>query len=217
MKMTRLMTVSQGSFFCLGLITASSSFAQIPIYPFPTNLTIPVVTIKATDPLATWSGNPAVFTVFRRNNPAPALNVFYRISGSATDGQDYQLIPNWVTIPSGVLSADIVINPTNHGQSAIKTVTLTLTNSPLMGPLTPVNYVIGKPSSDTVFITSGSVTNIQPLVSLVFPADGAVFYTPVNIPIVACARDVDGSVTSVEFFTDDVSLEIGRASCRERV
>ena len=202
------MRVSQGSIFCLGLITASSSFAQIPIYPTPTNITIPVVTIKATDPLATWSGNPGVFTVLRKNNPAPTLNVYYQISGTASNGRDYQLIPNWVTIPSGVLSADIVINPTNHGQSAIKTVTLTLTNSPLMGPLTPINYVIGKPSSDTVFITSGSVTNFPPLVSLVFPADGAVFYTSENIPMVACARDLDGSVASVEFFADGVSLGV---------
>ena len=38
--------------------------------------------------------------------------------------------------------------------------------------------------------------------------DGAVFYTPVNIPIVACAQDVDGFVTSVEFFADNVSLGV---------
>jgi len=208
MKKMRLMRIWQGSLFCVGLMAASTSFAQIISNPPPVTITIPVVTIKATDPLATWSGNPGVFTVLRRNNPAPALNVYYRISGTASNGQDYQLIPNWVTIPSGVLSADIVINPTNHGQSAIETVTLTLTNSPLMGPLTPINYVIGNPSSATVFITSGAVTNIPPEVSLVYPADGAVFYSPVNIPLVACARDLDGSVASVEFFADNVSLGV---------
>jgi hypothetical protein len=35
-----------------------------------------------------------------------------------------------------------------------------------------------------------------------------VFYTPVDIPLVAYARDVDGSVSSVEFFADSMSLGI---------
>lgn len=108
-------------------------------------------------------------------------------------------------------SSDIVINPINLGQSETETVVLTLANSPLTEPVggsVPVNYVIGSPSKATVFITTGPVTNIPPMVSIVYPTDGAVFYTPVNIPILACAQDVDGFVTSVEFFADDVSLGV---------
>ena len=202
------MGVIPGVFFCLCLTVARSSFAQGSVNPPPANITIPVVTIKATDPWATWSGNPGVFTVFRTNNPAPTLNVYYQISGSAPNGWDYQLIPSLVQIPGGVLSADIVISPTNRGQSGIETVVLTLTNSPMMGPATPVNYIIGDPSSATVYITSGTVTNIPPVVSIAYPMEGAVFYTPVKIPIVACARDLDGFIRSVEFFADDVSLGV---------
>ena len=77
-----------------------------------------------------------------------------------------------------------------------------------MGPDMPINYIIGNPSSATVDITSGTVTNIPPVVDIVYPPEGAVFYTPVSIPIVACARDVDGLVKSVEFFADDVSLGV---------
>jgi hypothetical protein len=208
MNMMRLMRALQGSLICLTLGTASGSFAQGPVFPTPTNITIPVVTIQATDPLATWSGNPGMFTVFRRGNLAPSLNIYYQISGSAINGRDYQLIPNWVQIPSGVVSSDIVINPTNQGQTAIGTVTLTLTNSPLMMPGIPINYVIGNPSSDTVYITPGPVTNIPSVADIVYPLDGAVFYAPVSIPIVAGARDVDGWVTSVEFFADNVSLGV---------
>jgi hypothetical protein len=194
--------------FCLTLIGAGNIFAQDSGSPTPTDFTIPVVTIKATDPLASWSGNPGMFTVLRRGNLAPSLNIYYQISGSATNGQDYQVLPNWMQIPGGVLSADIVISPTNHGQTAIGTVTLTLTNSPLMMPGIPINYVIGNPSSDTVYITPGDVTNIPPMVNIAYPMNGAVFYTPVSFPIVAAVRDVDGFVKNVEFFADKVSLGV---------
>ena len=192
-------------FLTLGL--AFSSLAQVTVSP-PITTSIPVVTIWATDPIATWSGTPGVFTVLRTGNPAPALNVYYEISGTASNGVDYQTISNWVQIPSGVLSGDIVIQPIDRGQSGAETVILTLTNSPGMTPAIPINYIIGDPSNATVDIVSGPLTNIPPEVSIVFPTSGATFYTPINLPIVACARDLDGSVVSVEFFENGVSLGI---------
>ena len=59
--------------FYLALALASAGFAQ----------TVPVVTIQATDVHGTWTGDPAVFTVFRSGNPAPVLNVYCCISGTA--------------------------------------------------------------------------------------------------------------------------------------
>ena len=208
MKMTRMMGVIPRVLFCLCLTVGRSSFAQGSGSSNPTNTTIPVVTITATDPLATWSGDPGVFTLYRAGNPEPTLNVYYQIAGTARNGVDYQMISSFTQIPGGVLSADIVINPTNHGVSATETVILTLTNSPLMGPAMPVNYTIGNPSSATVYITSGKTTNLPPVVTIAYPPEGSVFYTPVNIPIVAAAKDLDGFVASVEFFADSVSLGV---------
>jgi hypothetical protein len=211
MKKTRLIGTVQGALVCLVFVATCSSFAQITTYPTPADFSIPVVTIQATDPQATWSGNPGVFTVFRSGNPAPSLFVWYDIGGTAVNGVDYKAISHWVIIPSGVLCSDVIIFPTNMMANPVnkdKTVILTLTNSPLMGPVggaMPINYSIGSPSSATVDITSGPVSNVPPLVDIVFPTDGAVFWTPVNIPMVACARDLDGSVQSVEFFADGVS------------
>jgi hypothetical protein len=74
MKKTGLIGTTQGALVFLGLILARSLVAQVT-YPTPTNISIPVVTLKATDPQATWSGNPGVFTVFRSGNPAPPLFV----------------------------------------------------------------------------------------------------------------------------------------------
>src|SRR5450756_1299354 len=107
--------------------------------PAQTSITnpIPIVTIQATDKMATWAGDTGTFTVFRTGNPAPSLNVYYCISGTASNGVDYQTIGNWVQIPSGVMSNSIVINSINLGQTNVKTVTLDLCPSPLM---IPVNY-----------------------------------------------------------------------------
>ncbi len=208
MKTMRLMGVVTGSLACFLAIAANSSLGQTSTSPTATDTTVPVVTIRATDPQATWGGDPGVLTVIRDGNPVPSLHVYYEISGTAVNGSDYQRIGNWVDIPSGVRFGEIIIKPiTTSTISVTKTVNLTLTNSPLMGPM-PVNYIIGSPSRDTVYIAPGPHTNVPPRVVIAHPAEGAVFYTPVNIPLVACAHDLDGFVKAVEFFADNVSLGI---------
>src|SRR5258708_20736253 len=51
-------------------------------------------------------------------------------------------------------------------------------------------------------------TNLPPIVNLTNPTNGAVFYTPVDIPLVAIASDVDGSGASVELFAGSNSLGV---------
>jgi hypothetical protein len=204
MKKIHPVSLAKGLFsaFCLSLALASAGFAQTA-----TGSSVPVVTIRATDDHGTWNGDPAVFTVFRSGNPAPALNVYCCISGSASNGVDYQTIGSFVSLPAGVMSNTIVIKPVNLGQTGIKTVTVDLCPSPLM---IPVNYSIGSPSSATVYITPPGVSNLPPAVSIVNPTNGAVFYTPVNISLLARAADPDGSVTNVEFFAGTTDLGRGQ-------
>ena len=127
---------------CLLLALLPSGFAQ--------NTLIPVVTVQATQPIATVA-NPGVFTVFRKGDTNATLNVWYDLGGTASNGVDYATIPpHLVTIPAGAISNTIVISPLANPPpaNAAKTVVLTLTNSPLM---TPVNYEIGSPSSAVVY------------------------------------------------------------------
>ena len=204
MKKIHPVSLAKGLFsaFCLSLALASAGFAQTA-----TGSSVPVVTIRATDDHGTWNGDPAVFTVFRSGNPAPALNVYCCISGSASNGVDYQTIGSFVSLPAGVMSNTIVIKPINLGQTGIKTVTVDLCPSPLM---IPVNYSIGSPSSATVYITPPGVSNLPPAVSIINPTNGAVFYTPVNISLLARAADPDGTVTNVEFFAGTTDLGRGQ-------
>jgi len=201
MKMMHWLWPVRNGFLASSLLLASTfgGFAQ-------TAATIPVVTIQATVPTATWAGGAGVFSVLRSGNSAPALNVYYSISGTASNGVDYQTISQWVQLPAGVVSNAIVIQPIYHGQTAAETVTLGLCSSPLMSPMaSPVNYIIGSPSNATVTITP---TNSAPTVAIIAPANGATFYTPTNIGLVAVAGEFGGTVTNVEFYAG--ASDLGR-------
>ena len=194
-----------GQFLILSLATlvcGAKAFAQAA----GSNL-IPVVTVQATQPIATVT-NSGVFTVFRAGNTNAALNVWYDVGGTASNGLDYAPIPpNLVEIAAGATSNTIIITPIqNVALSVVKTVVLTLTNSPL---LTPVNYEIGSPNQAVVYIEENGATNLPPSVTIISPQDAAVFYTPTNILILAKASDPDGSVTNVEFFAGTEDLGPG--------
>lgn len=136
------------------------------------------------------------------------MNVYCAIGGTASDGVDYQQIGSFVQLASGVMSNTVVITPINNGQSNAETVTLTLGPSPLMNPVMPVNYIIGYPNSATVAILPPGETNVPPFVAITSPANGSVFYTPANIQLIAVAGDLDGYVTSVQFFNGTNSIGI---------
>ena len=195
-------------------------FSSFPVFIFAfgtktfaqTVGTVPVVTIQATDPIAiTYQpsnsdpspfeplGKLGVFTVFRQGNTNLTLNVYYQISGTASNGVDYATIPNWVTIPAGATSNSIPILPLANrpSPSITKTVVLQLAPSPT---LNPVNFEIGVPSNAVVYIESTNAPPVTP-VRIESPTEGTVFYMPTNIPISAWVSESGlGVVTNVECF-----------------
>ena len=195
------------NFLCILPLAAllCSAVAQTGLPPGLPPSAIPTVTIQATDARASWSGDPGTFTVFRAGDPTMDLNIYYRVFGSATNGVDYQILNNWVQIASGAYSNTVVVNPIDLGQTNVRSVALVLSPSPLM---IPINYNIGFPSNATIYIAPKLATNAPPAVSLTAPTDGAFFYTPVDIPLVAVASDPDGTVATVEFFAGTNSLGV---------
>jgi hypothetical protein len=180
---------------------ASDGYAQTA-----SSNTIPVVTVLATSPRATWAGDPGVFTLYRQGNSTPALNVYCCISGTASNGVDYESIGSFVPLASGVMSNTVVIHPIWRGQTNIETVVLDLCPSPLM---TPVNYSVGSPSHAVVYIAPAGVTDLPPVVTIVSPTNGAIFQSPASISLIARATDPDGTVTNVEFFAGTTDLGPG--------
>ena len=184
-------------FLPLFVATATAAFAQ--------NTILPVVTVKATDPYAIWSGDTGTFTFLRDGPTNQMLNVFYQVHGTATNGVDYVTIGDWVMIPAGIRTNTVIVSPLNHGQTNIETVVVKLSAS-LLG--IAQNYQIGYPDSATVYITPDGVTNIPPNVTIFTPTNGQVFGSPGNISLAAFGGDVDGYVTSVEFFAGNQSLGV---------
>ena len=181
----------------LTLVLAGTSLAQ-------TNVLVPAVTLRVTDPNATWAGDPGVFTLLRDGPTNDTLNIFYRIGGTASNGMDYRPNPALASIPAGVRVANILIKPQDLGQTVVKSVELALAYPAGTGP---INYVIRYPSNGVLFIRPVTVSNLPPAVQILSPTNQSVFPPGANVPICAEARD-DGYVSTVEFFAGTISLGI---------
>jgi hypothetical protein len=178
----------------------------------------PVVNIRATDPIAS-EPNPATdyldtatFTLYRRGPTHSALQVFYRIGGTASNGVDYSELAHSVEIPAGERRAHVVVKPVDdllvEGR---ETVMLSLVEPACIEifPPPPDCYEVGRAHTASAIIRDNdSPPNQPPLVRLVKPEDGDVFIAPTDIRLAALARDLDGFVTSVEFFEGTNSLGI---------
>ncbi len=119
---------------------------------------LPVVTITVSDGTATEgnSSDTAMFTVSRTGGTSAPLAVNYTISGTATNGVDYQSLNvnnssnGSVTIPAGASSAAITIIPLNDNVAeGNETVVLTLSPN--------AAYTVGAPASGTVTIVDDDV------------------------------------------------------------
>ncbi len=105
----------------------------------------PVVRIVAKDTQAfednTFSRTASLY-VARVGNLTDSLTVFYSISGTATNGVDYAALPGFVTIPAGIVGANIIIDPIADGvPEPPETVGITLQPPPL--GVDPPPYVVG--------------------------------------------------------------------------
>ena len=92
-----------------------------------TNGTWPVVSVQ-TIGNATESGSQSgAFTIQRTGDTSQALVVNYRLSGTVTNGVDYQRLSGTVTLSAGQSSATIGVMPVgNPAEGADKSVTVTL-------------------------------------------------------------------------------------------
>lgn len=106
------------------------------------------VTIQATDSNAAETGlDPGRFTVFRPATTTNApLTVSYSVAGTTSNGLDYQVLSNYVTIAADSTNADVNITPIDDAViENMETVLLKL----LPGP-----YIVGGLSNATVSITN---------------------------------------------------------------
>ena len=185
----------------------------------------PVVSIVATDAEAAETGglasgnsvtgamNTATFSVSRTGPTERPLVVYYSLSGTASNGVDYRMLPGRLVIPSNASSANLVIEPIDDRLvEGTETVGVTLEPSICVAANpAPLNgYLVGESNRAKATIRDNDVapTNQPPKVALVRPENGDVFVAPADIALSAEARDTDGAVRSVEFFANGASLGV---------
>lgn len=112
-----------------------------------------------------------------------------------------------------IAQVEFFVNGTSRG---------TVTAAPYSLPLTNVaagSYTVIAVATDNQGATTTSASrtvtvtdNAAPTVSITSPADGAIFTAPLTTTISATAADADGSIASVAFFANGVSLGLVTAA-----
>ncbi|MFD0893583.1 DUF1349 domain-containing protein [Luteolibacter ambystomatis] len=154
------------------------------------NTAITTVALATPDANAAEVGlDPGSFTVTRSGgSTAAALNVLYTLSGTATNGTDYQALSGTVTIPAGQTSATITVTPIDDflQETGGETVILTVTADP--------SYGINGAGTGTVTIADNDVT---PVVAITSPTVGSTSIpTGVGLLLEATATD-DGQPSAL--------------------
>jgi Calx-beta domain/Domain of unknown function (DUF4114) len=131
----------------------------------PTEIVLPeTITVVASDANAFEdSGNTATFTLTRANdNPNKSITVNFRISGSATNGIDYNTLGSSVTFAPGETTKTVTIVPKVDGIiEETESVVLTLVNG------TGYNLDLrGKQARVTIADDINSAPDTQPIVSI---------------------------------------------------
>ena len=139
---TVIATLTTGTSYTVG--TPSSATVTIaddePVTPVE-----PVVTIAATDAAAAEPADPGVFSITRTGSTTASLDVFYTVTGTATNGTDYTVLAGSITIPAGQSSAAVVVGPIDDTDvEGPETVILTLVDA--------AGYSVGTSNTATVTI-----------------------------------------------------------------
>jgi len=128
-------------------LNANAAYAVAAPGSATVNITYQTVTIVATDPNAVEIGpDTGTFTVSRTGSGGMAATVFFTISGTATNGVDYNSIANQLMLNPGQLSGTVTVTPISDGTTeGNETVILTVNPDP--------RYLVGTPGTATVTIT----------------------------------------------------------------
>jgi hypothetical protein len=149
--------------------------------------------------------NPLVFVVSRLGPVDFDLPVFYRLSGTAENGSDYERLSGSITIPKGSTSARLSVLPLDDDRAeSTETVVVALEYPicPAVFPPPRECYLVGQPAvaQGTILDNGLAPENRPPKADIVSPARGSEFEAPASFDIVVQTADADGYVPWVEFF-----------------
>ncbi len=126
------------------ILGGSNIFAAVNLGSQAFQVSSPAVSISATVTDAFKFGAlPGAFAISRVGATNIDLTVQYVIGGTASNGVDFSLISNSITIPAGTTSAAIAIAPlTDNAVDGDETVVLTLSSTSIYNLDTPVSATV---------------------------------------------------------------------------
>lgn len=200
-------------------IRGTPAAATVSIADNPT----PIITVVATDAEAYEAGlDPGTFTFTRVGSTTFPLTVVITITGTATNGFDYNSISTFVTFPALQSEVAVTVTPRVDGSGEPpETVTVTLTDN--------ANYDPGAASQATVTITETpgpatvTVTAGDPNASEVGPDSGTITFARTGSTASALAVNftTTGGATVVSDYADvgwtSVSIPAGQTSATKTV
>jgi hypothetical protein len=172
----------------------------------------PVVSIVATQRIAEEDSAPTLrpfiyrgeFTISRTGPVVDSLPVYLHVSGTAAPGVDYKVLPFVGTIPAGAVSTTVQVEAIPDGMAEpIETVIAEVSNCP-PDNIRPPCFDFGIDPTrrrDTVFIRDDGITLAT--LDITAPPKGAHFAVGQEISMDALAIDIEGAITSVDFFAGD--------------
>ncbi len=144
---------------------------------------------------------PGVLRVSRRGVLAEELTVWLKFEGSATPGQDYEVLPAQVTIPSHRESLDLLVTALDDeiGEGP-ETVVALLQPDPGMGPRERYTIEPGAAAAKVQIFDGHSAPRTS--VRITAPLPGMRFRQGEPIAIEAVAIDSAGFIEALDFFAD---------------
>lgn len=135
--------------------TAKTGTVTITDNDKPT-LTLTANDSNATETLTGQIANSGQFTLTRNGNLSNTLTAYYTVTGTATNGTDYQNLTGSVTFTAGSSTAIINLNVLDDALvEGNETVTLTLANN--------ANYILGTTQTGTITIADNDTSAIPNL------------------------------------------------------
>ncbi|MGI8967321.1 MAG: Calx-beta domain-containing protein, partial [Limisphaerales bacterium] len=158
-------TVSSGQgllrAYSLGLTTTAITRNDITGTNGTFQISTPASTasVTATTPNASEAGpTPGTFTITRSGNLGSPLVVNYTLSGIASNGVDYVLLPSTVTIAAGQSSTNLTITPIDDSLSELsETVILTVRGGPGYSAVSPTVATITIADNDAQVLSISAV------------------------------------------------------------
>ena len=144
---TVTLTLASASYEVVSPASATVTIAADPVQLLAI-VPVPVVTVTAHDGFASEGFmDPGRFRFSRTGDTAASLTVTFSVTGSATNGADYQTLPVSVTFAAGSAMVELWVRPLRDSDASevSEMVILTLTSG--------ATYNVGAPSSATIRIT----------------------------------------------------------------